>query len=621
VYGLPGTDVSIAHYNLEKTQLSTDAINCLKTNSSESYFSLANEIEKINCNSKTDRVEFCECVSIVSNNGLELSKEEKDEVQTLVKGTAGTIFENYLNDQVDNIENVDLLAQALLESPTAINCLGSTDQNDELSVLQKLKYTKGALLTPEQKIKINVLNTLEGRLISNGPVAGDYKTYLDKVEATQNTFSKASDVHVKDFDIYDWEHLSASPILRLVASSSDNKRAFHTHISTTNNELELSVVPIDIFSITFPEVVDKKFATGVNNFKRAENINFAETLLNRECMNLRTEFKSVLSSSFDEVKASLKENLFSPEKEEGKQTIQLFADMFDEKLSTNKSTMGDKLFNIDKFYCQQLKTKLGLSQSVSFIKKSEKVSKQLSEIDLRLKTETDLINDLYNDIDERKKSVQKHMAHKKSLMAHLKLLTEISNGSFKKVVDDNEVFNFDDPRVQDLFEQCKGDHVCDNIRLIGSEDPNLEYSHFSKFAKGSDFKEITKKIAHHNSEIKRENIAINELGLRRSTAMQREVVLKAERKKLLDSFSEEFGEEGVQQVVAKASGVVNKTIGRYNINDTVVKDNQSSRKRKILKGVISEIGSLASDKPKVQVKVFGDQVLSSSSTNSLSDFF
>ena len=355
-------------YDYSNSELfSQSASKCQNKRTSERGLEqLSSHLKKLNCNNIEDPSKFCDCVAIISKNGLRLEKEEFNKSKNLFEQYSTKVKEDFTFDGITIMESFNIINEFIENEEEFKACFSGPGKF--FDGYDKIDSNNVEGLTASQKIKVDVYNSLKELY----PSFSKEEEYSDAENSLSSYFSLTKNNEKLDsLSQYDL-HLHNFPIYKTLLSEEK-------FINLRDSD-----APVARKIIIAKRMAEQKIDDLCNTV--SSNIQEPDTEL----------------SSY-----SLQKDLLGLDNENDQTVENQYRGSMSKIISSNSGDLSlEELFNLDKFFCATREPVLVSEGTVALIEETKKIHESnYDAIEKKNKIEKDIRN-LNNDIEIREQKAQ-----------------------------------------------------------------------------------------------------------------------------------------------------------------------------------------------------------------------
>ena len=472
-FALPGATDFETDYSLNSEFFSSEVVACQNRRVKTLPGGLEDFLTKMNCNNLIDPVKFCNCVSRVSINGLELSKEDELAAKKAFRLVAEDITLSNVKLDLKVIPEINEFLGSLkfeMERADSYFPMCFEDPQRFFAGIPDLIATNPNLenLTTLQRSKVEIYNFLKQESAVNSAKMIKPKSYEDD-EPSGETFFESYNLLSSSDDV-DPSVVASTPFMSLFYEPTDGRSLLKRERSNVNDSKNYSRDNI---------TVDYKSMR--NGDKRLLQVR--ESKIKAKCDDINEQLEKSFSNDFKS-RVDVTEILISGVSTDAKMNeitntrIEALSD--DGKLAQG----GMEIFNIDKLYCKNIKRNLGgRSQKETDLVESTNEGKKYQEKYIEIRNIEEQVYNVKSDLVKEKGRIE---TASKDLNREQNFLDIID---YMERLDDPKEMDLNDPRVLKLGLQDEYG-LSDYIDILNNK---------SVYVEG--FKEISAKLTQHRSKV------------------------------------------------------------------------------------------------------------------------
>ncbi|PIK15481.1 hypothetical protein [Halobacteriovorax sp. JY17] len=590
-FALPGMSTVSYDFTLNSEIFSKDAIYC--QNKTKSDFGLQNISEfmgKMNCNRIEDPDKFCNCVSIISNNGIEISDEEAAKIEKVIdEESKKKIIESMAGgiEEFDGYEDMIAILGSQYENQ---KCFQEGPGGPIFGVMKK-KLRTGEPLTLKEQLKKKILDKVTSD-IKDAPEIGLNEVLNDTAKLKGLATVKGYNLKLHDnlnsdepYDIgnINWSELNDSVITRLlrkdpmlpinlarsnkiegVVAARDLRKAIHMN-GLRNQRAGFGFLQNHHSARPFVSHVNSQFAESLG-----------EELVNSAIRNACDDFKGkvdkmVESVDIEQSSRSVKAAMFNPVTEEQKNTFKIIEGALSKRLSaqrddTTKKKMQEFIFNMDILYCKDralarvAETDDSVKGEVSELKKF--ISNNAAEIELAKQERSEY----YLKLQTAKESLSQYLELEDRTKKRASLFSDLESGKYI-IKRDGKLFI--DVNSQELLARAEGVDNTIFDMLLKHQREGSEYQVTAEQLVTSRVasERILKRIENMLPGIKKK---FDEATFEHEEAMLKVSILEDTQKDYVAKLERKVGAGNALSIVANVEQEVGKSLGITSSYDMVV---------------------------------------------------
>ncbi len=590
-FALPGMSTVSYDFTLNSEIFSKDAIYC--QNKTKSDFGLQNISEfmgKMNCNRIEDPDKFCNCVSIISNNGIKISDEEAARVEKVIdEESKKKIIESMAGgiEEFDGYEDMIAILASQYENQRCFQ----DGPGDPIFGSVKGKLRAGKPLTLKEQLKKKILDKVASD-IKDAPEMGLVEVLNDTAKlkhlATVRGYNLKLHDNLNSDEPYDigninWSELNDSVTTRLL-----KKDPMLPINLARSNKIEGVVAARDLRkAIHMNGIRNQRAGFGfLQNHHSASlfithgNSQFAESLgeelVNSAIRNACDDFKGkvdkmVESVDIEQSSRSVKAAMFNPVTEEQKNTFKIIEGALSKRLSaqrddTTKKKMQEFIFNMDILYCKDralarvAETDDSVKGEVSELKNF--ISTNAAEIELAKQERSEY----YLKYTEAKDRLSRYIELEERTKNRAKLFSDLESGMYL-IKRDGKIFI--DVDNKELLARVEGvdntifDMILKHKRGGTNYEVSPEQLASSKEASESILKRIQKVMPELRSRFETSDFEHRD-------AMARVSLLEDRQREYAAKLEKQVGAGNALSIIANVEQEVGKSLGITSSYDLVV---------------------------------------------------
>ncbi|WP_127715954.1 hypothetical protein [Halobacteriovorax sp. HLS] len=571
-WALPGmTNVQMNFSNLEGS-LSTEALKCVKANSSEKGLAvLSNYLNKIDCNSKSDPKEFCECIAIISKDKFNLSAEKEIKVVEYVKNMIAQRNILKAKEHIYNSDSFLNLSMTISGTNLVDKCLSPSVSNQNIQEVNNSRSDAKASINQQAKVTAfdDIVNELKNTHFDRGEELIQLNALMISLKETKS-------------EAIDWERLSTvSPYFKMMSKNKRRNFLLSKQLSAYPEfeDISYAVPNVSLRGVSLDQ--RSVFKLGLQKLKSDQNKmltkNFANKIVEGECREFRKVVDNALSFNLDEQYDVMMKSVINPETKEDFATLEKIESFLAKNLADDDITKKLLLFDIDKLYC----SKKELTHVFQSLEINEEIIKSKSAT---FKTFDDSLKLLHGSIEEASnelEAINNELAYEQESLenSHVEqaVFTSLSKGEFSKVVDGIKVIDLENEDLRNLLNNCDSQR-CDPLLTAVGLVPHISYDEFKP-----ELDMILKGYEETSVEDRQKKIDVlttrqKDVQAKLSRLNQGYSDLNKGRNAFIADLKKEFGDQGYSEIIA-SSEVGRQHMRSFNQNVGLTTSRKSRRQR------------------------------------------